>query len=54
MYACQFISRDYVSCIRVSYVGMESLQTVSVVDALAQRLREHVLDGVIPAGATLA
>jgi DNA-binding GntR family transcriptional regulator len=33
---------------------MESLQTVSVVDALVQRLREHVLDGVIPAGATLA
>jgi DNA-binding GntR family transcriptional regulator len=33
---------------------MESLQTVSVVDALAQRLREHVLDGVIPAGATVA
>jgi DNA-binding GntR family transcriptional regulator len=33
---------------------MESLQTVSVVDALAQRLREHVLDGAIPAGATLA
>jgi DNA-binding GntR family transcriptional regulator len=32
---------------------MESLRTVSVVDALAQRLREHVLDGVIPAGATL-
>ena len=54
MYTCQLISRDYLSSIRVYYVGMESLQTVSVVDALAQRLREHVLDGVIPAGATLA
>jgi DNA-binding GntR family transcriptional regulator len=32
---------------------MEPLQTVSVVDALVQRLREQVLDGVIPAGATL-
>jgi DNA-binding GntR family transcriptional regulator len=34
--------------------GVESLQTVSVVEALAQRLREHVLDGVIPAGGTVA
>lgn len=33
---------------------MIPLETVSVVDALAQRLREHVLDGVIPAGATVA
>jgi DNA-binding GntR family transcriptional regulator len=33
---------------------VESLRTVSVVDALAERLREHVLDGVLPAGATLA
>jgi len=54
MYACQIISQDYLTGIRVSYVDMESLQTVSVVDALAQRLREHVLDGVIPAGATIA
>lgn len=54
MYACQLIRYDYLTGIRVSYVDMESLQTVSVVDALAQRLREHVLDGVIPAGATIA
>jgi DNA-binding GntR family transcriptional regulator len=33
---------------------MSVLTTVSIVDALAQRLREQVLDGVIPAGATLA
>ncbi len=33
---------------------MEPLQTVSVVDALAERLREHVLDGDIPAGAAVA
>jgi DNA-binding GntR family transcriptional regulator len=30
------------------------LETVSVVDALVQRLREQVLDGVIPAGAAVA
>jgi DNA-binding GntR family transcriptional regulator len=33
---------------------MSVLATVSVVDALAQRLREQVLDGVIPAGAPVA
>ncbi|MGO9904085.1 MAG: GntR family transcriptional regulator [Solirubrobacteraceae bacterium] len=32
---------------------MALLETVSVVDALAQRLREQVLDGAIPAGATV-
>jgi DNA-binding GntR family transcriptional regulator len=36
-----------------NYLEMSALQTVSVVDALAQRLRENVLDGVIPPGATL-
>lgn len=33
---------------------MAALETVSIVDALAQRLREHVLDGQIPSGATVA
>jgi DNA-binding GntR family transcriptional regulator len=32
---------------------MALLETVSVVEALAQRLREQVLDGAIPAGATV-
>ena len=34
--------------------GMAFLETVSVVEALAQRLREQVLDGAIPAGASVA
>lgn len=33
---------------------MEALQTVSVVEALAQRLREQVLDSVIAPGATVS
>ena len=33
---------------------MALLETVSIVDALVQRLREQVLDGVIPAGAAVA
>lgn len=32
---------------------MEALQTVSVTDALVERLREQVLDGAFPAGATI-
>jgi DNA-binding GntR family transcriptional regulator len=33
---------------------MALLETVSVVEALVQRLREQVLDGALPAGATVA
>jgi DNA-binding GntR family transcriptional regulator len=32
---------------------MQALQTVSVTDALVERLREQVLDGAFPAGATI-
>lgn len=42
------------SGIRVSSAFIEPLQTVSVVDALAERLRDQVLDGVIRAGGTVA